>query len=1537
MKSNTVLDFVELQLTPPRTRCELFVSAYGVTEKVASGFLKPFLTHLQAVEEQVAQGCSSVRLGHPQFLNGQSWFTKGTIERFVRFVSTPEVLERVKSVEDELAQLEQVRSIQASSLSQAGDIFAGPAGVSTQTDGRSHVKLAEKKPSFKLSRRNDEDVTGGGVEASKVELLRAMELRVHALQQELSTAFDRAIAAGFTCKNIADLIAFSKHFGAERLCTACVNFVDALKTRHEKDRELDIKAGSSCSNTPLHNGSSHKKISCQHLSCNMFKATHDSEVRSMEHSETVLVPLIKETGLTHRGSGSVEVRKRWGPPENIRTEMFINHNETDSLSSSESSNGTSIRSPEIQSTLKKSNIEQDMHPKDTLLNGLLIKNISSKVKGENTLSAGHEISTRSLKDHADNNKRESLSADRCSISFQNVQANCSELICNISSQEASVSMNCRDMKLSSTCCEGNESKVSSLGTEILYTPVVEPTRRLSVQDAISLFEHKQRRDSLDSIGKHRSCKQENDRASLEGWASLSGSMVLKRWDSGKRTETGAGLQGNESSPKPEVAVLDTEYSLSPFAIRPVGSGTPLSHSLQGRHGNSLAQSNSGALAEAASNAQLQPPMECVSARPKETNGQSASSEIVTQLCDGNWHKQFKSQLEKGLARDCFTGDLFVEGTLEERDERGISVPKKFFSTSKIDIATTMPFVGRRVREAAESGSFVEVRQVLPSLGSARVNTSRLQNGFENAEPALPNLQRVPDMLEEEDCETAEVATEQNHKRESLGSSSVISLDHDMHSLVLLADNQTSEDDKDSDGSKGRLYEQYRKLRDAKLLEDQDSKRAERETRLKIMEETLRRRKAEMDARVVRLSKNSRSQARTSKTEALESGPQIQKKHGDLEVTQSAGKDQAKPTASSLSPPSTPCTSKEVPTLKPQGGRKTGAVSQKAATPPRTSNRSISSISPKVIPKSTTVGAGNLLKSMASSRGDNPLARSVPCFANLRKENTKPSPGRPLGSARVHPKNGVIGRTPGLIDTSPLEANGNVPVRTNFSRSRPIKEEHTSRSAVLRKSCATINDLKTLSTSSDDGILAPQKPQMTAEPNGYNKSRRSAAGSFQEAKPFLKKGRGIGPGTGPGVIKQKATSATDMSKSSDEDILISQKPEQNHKDGACQLANAIFDGSFSKDLSEPENMDVGDDVPVHFALPNDAIEHSMRILDISKSNNKAELDGSTAVDIPTAGPLVGTLNDIERATNYISLPVDIETCNGFAEVLSTHSDFEWNDTERATDNISLPIDIQTCNGFAEALTTRSDSHLKFDPDALSLTEEVAEPLSQRDDDTVGLIQNQLCESSACPSFRAVSPPHEQSASVSSPVPPLPPSSSVGYQERLCSPFRAKLESPMGNPATWISSQLQDTDVTHLDRKWTAFQKPVMVLQPKESVKGFKRLLKFGRKGRSSEVAAADCISASTTSEGDDESEEQGRFVEDVSSRGMLFERRFNDVLRDHNQAEEGGSGQLLRSSIPTPPANFKMRDDHMGGGTMLRAPRSFFSLSSFRSKGSEGKS
>jgi hypothetical protein len=50
---------------------------------------------------------------------------------------------------------------------------------------------------------------------------------------------------------------------------------------------------------------------------------------------------------------------------------------------------------------------------------------------------------------------------------------------------------------------------------------------------------------------------------------------------------------------------------------------------------------------------------------------------------------------------------------------------------------------------------------------------------------------------------------------------------------------------------GRFYQHYQKLRDAKMMEEQQSKRDEREAKLRLMEETLELRKSEMNARIAK--------------------------------------------------------------------------------------------------------------------------------------------------------------------------------------------------------------------------------------------------------------------------------------------------------------------------------------------------------------------------------------------------------------------------------------------------------------------------------------------------------------------------------------------------------------------------------------------------------------------------------------------------------------------------------------------------------------
>ncbi|KAF2532234.1 hypothetical protein F2Q70_00031240 [Brassica cretica] len=115
MKSSTRLDSVVFQLTPTRTRCDLLVTANGKTEKIATGLLDPFLAHLKTAQDQVSKGGYSIILKPPEDSDIAVWFTKATIERFVRFVSNPDVLERLYTLETEIKQIREAIGIQNNS------------------------------------------------------------------------------------------------------------------------------------------------------------------------------------------------------------------------------------------------------------------------------------------------------------------------------------------------------------------------------------------------------------------------------------------------------------------------------------------------------------------------------------------------------------------------------------------------------------------------------------------------------------------------------------------------------------------------------------------------------------------------------------------------------------------------------------------------------------------------------------------------------------------------------------------------------------------------------------------------------------------------------------------------------------------------------------------------------------------------------------------------------------------------------------------------------------------------------------------------------------------------------------------------------------------------------------------------------------------------------------------------------------------------------------------------------------------------------
>ncbi|XP_072959207.1 COP1-interacting protein 7-like [Typha angustifolia] len=246
MKSDCRLDSAVFQLTPTRTRCDLVIIASSRSEKLASGLLEPFLAHLKTARDQIAKGGYSITL-EPDPEIDAIWFTKGTLERFVRFVSTPEVLERVTTIESEILQIEEALAIQGNDnlgLSTVEDHQRNSAecieGSKSTVDADAEKAIVLYKPGQLHSPTSNGTTTYK--ENSKVKLLRVLENRKIALQKEHGMAFARAIAAGFDRDSMAHLVSFAECFGASRLMNACLQFMELWKRKHEIGQWLEVEA-----------------------------------------------------------------------------------------------------------------------------------------------------------------------------------------------------------------------------------------------------------------------------------------------------------------------------------------------------------------------------------------------------------------------------------------------------------------------------------------------------------------------------------------------------------------------------------------------------------------------------------------------------------------------------------------------------------------------------------------------------------------------------------------------------------------------------------------------------------------------------------------------------------------------------------------------------------------------------------------------------------------------------------------------------------------------------------------------------------------------------------------------------------------------------------------------------------------------------------------------------------------------------------------------------------------------------------------------
>nr|GMD19103.1 proteoglycan 4-like isoform X1 [Ipomoea batatas]GME12141.1 proteoglycan 4-like isoform X1 [Ipomoea batatas] len=181
-----MVDYIEFRVFPSQNRYEACICYHNKIETVASGVLEPLAMQSPKIKALCSRGSDETfKLQPPENLNDAKWFTKSALMRFVHIVSSSEVLDKVKAMENEISQLDESLKFHASIYAKADDTYIAP-------------------------------------DASKNELLRAMELRRTSLRGDLESAWYQAAGSS---EEISDILKFCHHFGAVDLSNSLQKFL----------------------------------------------------------------------------------------------------------------------------------------------------------------------------------------------------------------------------------------------------------------------------------------------------------------------------------------------------------------------------------------------------------------------------------------------------------------------------------------------------------------------------------------------------------------------------------------------------------------------------------------------------------------------------------------------------------------------------------------------------------------------------------------------------------------------------------------------------------------------------------------------------------------------------------------------------------------------------------------------------------------------------------------------------------------------------------------------------------------------------------------------------------------------------------------------------------------------------------------------------------------------------------------------------------------------------------------------------------------
>ncbi|CAN6468494.1 unnamed protein product [Victoria cruziana] len=205
------LDYAAFKFSSENKRYELFISYQGKEERAASGDLEQIISYIPSANDHFNKSNETFKLQPAESLNKARWFTKGTLDRFFHIVGASESLKHAVELEHEMSQLEQARRFHLTLYSEGdGDHALGGSADGNFLEG---VKGTEKS-----------NVPVAYCEASKNELLRAMDVRLTALREELTTTLDEAADGPCSFQELTDLLEFTQNFASTDLKTLFLRY-----------------------------------------------------------------------------------------------------------------------------------------------------------------------------------------------------------------------------------------------------------------------------------------------------------------------------------------------------------------------------------------------------------------------------------------------------------------------------------------------------------------------------------------------------------------------------------------------------------------------------------------------------------------------------------------------------------------------------------------------------------------------------------------------------------------------------------------------------------------------------------------------------------------------------------------------------------------------------------------------------------------------------------------------------------------------------------------------------------------------------------------------------------------------------------------------------------------------------------------------------------------------------------------------------------------------------------------------------------------